>query len=224
MAIPFILAGLSIGKGILDFVSAENNASVLRRQAEWTRVKGDYARSTAENQAKYSELQAEDATAQGYRLASQVYRRGTQVRGAQRVALAGQGIRVDTGSAADVQAETSMLTELDMVTAKNNAWREAFGYKVQAGEFRSQGAFAQLEARNQAAGMDYKAESTAITGGLSFFNSLIGAGGYLYGQYGGNSAGGTGQLAAGRTAAFESTNWSNEFQNVYRAPTVLGRR
>lgn len=52
--------------------------------------------------------------------------------GSQRAALAAQGLRLDVGSPADIQAETKDIGELDALTIRNNAARAAFGYNLQA--------------------------------------------------------------------------------------------
>jgi len=61
---------------------------------------------------------------------ARIRQRGNKAVGAQRAAMAAQGIRLDTGSALDVQQETKAISELDALTIKNNALREAFGYGV----------------------------------------------------------------------------------------------
>lgn len=57
-----------------------------------------------------------------------------QAVGTQRTAQAANGIDVNSGSAAQLQDDTSMLGELDALTIQNNAAREAYGYRVQAGQ------------------------------------------------------------------------------------------
>jgi len=48
----------------------------------------------------------------------------------QRLALSNSGIDAEVGTAADVQASNEVLTELDAMTLKNNAAREAWGFKT----------------------------------------------------------------------------------------------
>ncbi|WP_332774437.1 hypothetical protein [Pseudomonas sp. ESBL1] len=51
--------------------------------------------------------------------------------GAQRAGFAANGVDVNSGSAADIQDDTAALGELDALTIKNNAAREAWGYRTQ---------------------------------------------------------------------------------------------
>lgn len=89
----------------------------------------------------YEQSQAQKAIARvrmriaqmrGQQAEAQVRQRGNKVVGAQRAALAAQGIRLDYGSAQDVQEETKTISELDALTIKNNALREGFGYSVES--------------------------------------------------------------------------------------------
>lgn len=52
--------------------------------------------------------------------------------GSQRAAYAAQGIDVASGSSVEVQADTAKQGELDALTIRTNAAREAWGYRVQA--------------------------------------------------------------------------------------------
>jgi hypothetical protein len=62
--------------------------------------------------------------------------------GAQRAGIAAGNIDVGYGSAVDVQADAAFLGELDALTIKTNAAREAWGYTVEAGDLRKRAAIA----------------------------------------------------------------------------------
>ena len=57
--------------------------------------------------------------------------------------MAGNGSDVNSGSAIDIVGDTAAASEIDALTIRNNAQREAYGDKVQAGNF---GADAKLSA------------------------------------------------------------------------------
>lgn len=109
--------------------------------------------------AKLAEDQAADAVKRGDQEANQVAQKVKQVRGSQRVAYAAQGIDVNSGVAAEVQADTEALGAIDMVKIREGAWREAWGYKVEAINSRSKGQFARQAG-------DAAARTTLLTGGL----------------------------------------------------------
>jgi hypothetical protein len=79
-----------------------------------------------------------DAIARGAEAEGRSRSQTKQILGTQRAGYAGQGVDVGTGSAVDVAADTTALGELDAMTIRNNAKREAYGYQVQAAGFRAQ--------------------------------------------------------------------------------------
>lgn len=128
-------------------------------QANAAREQGAYQRQQYEFNSRIAKLQSADALARGEETARNVGRAGEKIQSAQRAAFAGQGVDVDSGSAAATQIETAGLTAHDVQTVKNNAWLEAWGYRVQAADLSNKGQFAQRAAENSA-------NNTLLTGGL----------------------------------------------------------
>jgi len=111
---------------------------------------GKFNQIQAKHNARIADLQAEDAILRG-RDDERLFRRQTDVLiGAQRTSLAAQGIEIDSGTALRIQEDTAALGELDALTIRNNARREAWGYQVQAGDQRLRGDIARAEGRNRA--------------------------------------------------------------------------
>lgn len=152
--------GIGLGAGALSTFGQTYSAS----QAQG--AEADYRRSQLELNRQMADIQAKDAIARGDREAEALRARTKKLIGSQRAALAAQGIEVGSGSALDVQADTAALGAVDELTIRNNAWREAFGYRTQALGFGSQGALAALAARNQQ-------RQTILTGGLNFATGAI---------------------------------------------------
>lgn len=138
-------ASLSAFQGILGAFS----------QFETARSQRDLARFNA----RMEELRAEDARKRGEELAAISRGKTKKLRGSQRAALAASGVDVGTGSAADIQAETEDIGELEAITIKNNAMREAFGFETRATTERLKGELA------FSAGTS-RATETLLTGGL----------------------------------------------------------
>lgn len=101
-------------------------------QAQNQKAAGAAAAAQAEQDAIYKENAALDAEKRGDLAADRQRRDTAGLIGAQRTAYAGNGIDVNSGSAANVQDDTAMLGELDALTISNNAAREAWGYRVGA--------------------------------------------------------------------------------------------
>lgn len=70
--------------------------------------------------------------------------------GAQRAGYAAQGVELDEGTAKAVQTQSAGMGELDALTIRNNAAREAWGYRVGATNSRMGGKYAAQEANTQA--------------------------------------------------------------------------
>lgn len=118
--------------------------------AAGTLAAGDYNKEIADYNAKVAELQAADALDRG---AEAEGRHRVNVRGligAQRAALAAQGVDVASGSALEVQLDTAGRGEVDALRIRSNAAREAWGYEVQATDSRMRGELAQMEAKSRA--------------------------------------------------------------------------
>jgi hypothetical protein len=106
---------------------------------------GEAQQGAAESQAELldynaaiADVQAQDATQRGQEEESR-FRTGVQTLiGSQRAGFAGAGVDVGFGSAVDVQADAAFLGELDALTIRTNAAREAWGYKVKGEDIRRQ--------------------------------------------------------------------------------------
>jgi hypothetical protein len=166
------MAALAVGQGVMELSSAYS-------QSEAKKLQGKYQKELFDHNSRMAGLQAEDALRRGDREANQQRKKARQVQGSQRAALAAQGIDVDLGSAAEIQDETIVQGERDAQTVRNNAWREAWGYRAQAEDAASRGlmgdAIAQSDARN-----------TLITGGMNAAGSFAKAGRSMDGSGFGN--------------------------------------
>ena len=150
--------GASIGVGALGSVLGGLGA----KSADDARVQADKINAQLANQ------RAADALQLGAYQAGLARMRGSQVIGAQRAGYASSGIDENTGTAAQEQAQTRMMSELDAQMAQANARRESWGYQAQSKE-------AGLQAQ-----VDKEAGDTSFAGSM-----LGGLGGAAKGIYGG---------------------------------------
>lgn len=132
-ALALTLAG--VGTGVSAFGQWRAGGAAKRA--------GEAGRRAAESQAELhdynaaiAELQAADAIERGEEAASQFRQRVRQAIGSQRAGIAAQGVDVTYGSAVDAQADAEFLGELDALTIRTNAAREAWGFKVQSEDSR----------------------------------------------------------------------------------------
>lgn len=144
-ALPFIVMGAQVGGALYQGMAANSYSKYEEAQNQFN--------------AKMSDLQARDALERGEKDVSKLRRTGKQVQGSQRVSAAGQGVLVDAGSPGELVDDTRKLVEEDIMTARGNAWREAFGYRVNAANYRIQGKAARQAGKAQMT-------NTLISGGM----------------------------------------------------------
>lgn len=91
-----------------------------------------YQAKVAEQNAQIDRAASRDALERGSEEEARQYRRNAAVQGAQRAAMAANGIDVDFGSAADLQLDTKRVGWQDAQTVRENANRESSGYEINA--------------------------------------------------------------------------------------------
>lgn len=155
---------LLIGSAIAGGIGAIKNSQAQREQA-------DYQANQDSFNATVTDLQAADAIARGETDAQNAGIQAAQLKGTQKAAFAGQGVDVSTGSAADLIAETDKMSMLDILTIKNNAAKEAFGYKAQGAGYLNQADITKKAGKSAA-------NTTLLTGGAN----VLSAGANIYGS------------------------------------------
>lgn len=189
-------AGLGMAAGS-SMISASNQADAIKNQANFS------ATQYAENQ-KISAVQASGAIQQGDVAADLAGEKGRQEIGQQRATEAANGIDVNSGSAAQLQADTAGQTAINVQTIKNNAWRAAWGFQIQGANEGAQSQFTSIAG-------NYNASTTMLTGGMNA--AAFGLKGY--GVYQNNNDGSDddisldGQTTGGPSAGNSYADFSN---------------
>lgn len=149
-----VLAGIGTAVSAYGQLQAGQAASAQAR----------YQAAVARNNAILSERAAQDAEARG-RAAEDRRRRETALLiGRQRAVLAANGVVVDTGSALDITAGTREVGELDALTIRSNAEREALALRAQGANFETEAELAGLRGRSALAEGRIGAFGTALSG------------------------------------------------------------
>ena len=172
---------LAAGGAGVQAVGSWRAGTEAREAGEAERRAADSQAELAEYNASVADLQAQDAVDRGAEEEGR-FRQGVRAMiGSQRTGIAAAGVDVGFGSAVDVQADAAFLGELDALTIRTNAAREAWGYKVEAEDLRRRadiarktGVFAERAGR---------ANQTAAR--IGAVGSLVGSGAsLLVAQYG----------------------------------------
>lgn len=135
-----------------------------RRAAGAAERQGNYEGDMLDLNAGLAEQSAADATARGRQAETRQRRGMRQLAGAQRAALGASGVVLDSGSALDVVQNDQALGEFDALTIRNNAAREAWGYTVQADDYRRQAGMTRAAGRDTAKSLRRGSVSTLLSG------------------------------------------------------------
>jgi len=116
------------------------------------REQGKAAQDAANYNARMGEINAMDVINRAAIEQEKQRRKVSQLRSTQDVNAAASGVVVGSGSAGDIAEQTVVLGKEDELTLRNNAARQAWGYKAQAGLDYMQGAAANRKGQLDAAG------------------------------------------------------------------------
>lgn len=165
-ALPFIglaLTAVSTAAGVMGQIGQQNaQAQAASANAAQARYQSQVA---AQNQA-LMERQAADATQRG-QVAEENRRRLTaQQIGQQTAGLAAQGVDLE-GSPIDILGDTAAAGELDALTLRSNAAREAYGYRIQGQGYGNQAILENTQAANSTYTPNYLGAGASLLSGAS---------------------------------------------------------
>ena len=133
---------------MLNFAGAMAQARGQRHAAASKAAEYEYQAKIDDNNRKVAEWKAADAIARGKKEESSHRIKVAALKGRQRSALAASGVVVDSGSALDILADTAALGELDALTIRSNAEREAYEHKVTASNLTANAGMKRMGAGN----------------------------------------------------------------------------
>lgn len=157
-------------------------------QGNAARIQGEYQRQQYEFNQQLSTIQAANAEYEGDVAASDEQKQVTELIGRQESAYAASGVDVTKGSAAMTTAKTKTQGIVNAINIRNNAYRTALGYKIQAVSQGTQGGLAGIAA-------EATAGQSLLTGTLSLAAGGIQSAYYLGGGSGNISRSGSGNFA-----------------------------
>ena len=117
---------------------------------------------------RIADLQARDVEIRGRKAIEEHSRTIARVSGAQRAALAAQGIDVSSGTALEIQQETAALGAEDLSQIRANIFRDAWGLKAAAAGLATQAGQVRIAARQTEREAIVSATRRTIRAGLKF--------------------------------------------------------
>lgn len=123
-------------------------------QAQSASASANYQAQVNENNAIIADRNAADARKRGAEAEQEHRRRVSALQGKQTAVMAASGVDLGSGSPLNILADTAQMGELDAVTIRNNAEREALGYESQGMNFRAEAQLSRSAAKSaRTAGM-----------------------------------------------------------------------
>jgi len=103
-----------------------------------------------------------------------------QMVGTQRATLAANGVDITSGTAAELMDQTVAFGETDAQTIRYNAAREAWGFGVNADNYRTQSAVTKAKTHNEVTGTYISTAGSLLTQGYGGYTSgaFSGGGGF----------------------------------------------
>jgi len=171
-----LFTGLMIAGMTVQAVNQIRQGNAAARAGSAQRDVAESQAELADYNAQVADLQATDAIERGGEQESN-FRMGVRgMIGKQRAQLAAGNIDVSYGSAVDVQADTAYMGELDALTIRNNAAREAWGFKQQGADLRrraeiarKEGVMLERQGREARTGAYWGAVGTVVGGSASLY-------------------------------------------------------
>lgn len=139
------------------------------QQAKATKDAYTYQAKVNENNAKVAEWMAQDALARGQKEEQQQRLKAAALKSTQRAAFAARGVSLDEGSPLSILQDTDYMNEMDVLTIRDNAAREAWAYRNQGANYSSESAL--MSAKAAATNPLFSATSTLLTGGAQVASS-----------------------------------------------------
>ncbi|NWJ26128.1 hypothetical protein [Rhizobium sp. RM] len=141
------------------------------QEAKATAAANRYNAEVATMNAQIADRQAKDAIERGKQEEQQKRMQTADLQGRQRAAMAANGLDLSFGSPLDTIVDTARMGEMDALNIKTNAYREAYGYKVQATNQRASATLDRI-----------RADAATKSGYLSSIGTILGGGSNAYAQ------------------------------------------
>ena len=138
-----ILAGLMLqGLGAIAQARGQRQAAAAKANEY------EYQAKIDDNNRKVALWKAQDAQDRGAKEEAALRVKVAQLKGRQKSALAASGVEIGDGSALDILGDTAALGELDALTIRSNAEREAYEQKVNASNLAANAGMKRMGAGN----------------------------------------------------------------------------
>lgn len=138
------------------------------QQGKAAQAQANYQAQVSENNAKITQWQAQDAIARGKVEEEQHRKQVARFLGTQRAGIAGSGFELGDETSMSILGDTAAMGELDALTIRSNAAREAWGYQVQGSNFQADAGMSRLAGKNARSSSYWQAGGDLLSGASRF--------------------------------------------------------
>ena len=149
---------------VMMAVSAAISAAGAIQAGKAAKDEAAYRSGVAQNNKILAMRSADEARKKGELEANMKRQESLQLQGRQRALLAGGGVQVDVGSAGELVQDTAATGELDALTIRSNAEREALGFEAQGSNFEASSRLATMQGKNAQTASYFQAGSSLLSG------------------------------------------------------------
>ncbi len=136
------------------------------QQADLIRQQAGVTDAINQLNAKYTDIDADNAMKEGYTESARYQTEVDKTVGAQREGFAADGVDVNYGTAAEVQADTRVTGFLNNLDIQNQARAKALGLRQQASNIRLQGSMGRSQAELNAGGATTQGIASGLQSGF----------------------------------------------------------
>jgi len=149
---------------ILSMAGAASQARGQRHAAAAKAAEYEYQAKVDDNNRKVALWKAQDAQDRGAKEEASLRIKVAALKGRQKSALAASGVVLGDGSALDILGDTAALGELDALTIRSNAEREAYEQNVTASNLAANAGMKRMGAENAIIAGKINARTSLLSG------------------------------------------------------------
>lgn len=156
-------ANFTLASTLVSFAGAGAQVAGQQQQAAASAAQAEYQAAILRNNQIRAEQLAQDAIERGRVEEAEQRRTTRRLISAQEAGFAGKGVQVNVGTPLEVREETARLGELDALTIRNNAAREAAGFRAQGADFAGEATLLRAGARQTRRAQPLRTAGTLLT-------------------------------------------------------------
>lgn len=168
ISLPTALAVTAIGTSV---AAAGTAAYGAMQSSQATSAADAYQSQMATINQGIANTAAQNALLAGNVEQQQKANQENQLLGQQKVALAANGVDVNSGSSVSLESDTKAEGMMDQLTIQSNAQREAIGYQTQSLNYQGQAGLDEASSQNALSAGELSAGSSVLTGAGSVASS-----------------------------------------------------